>query len=146
MAAEPNLDLEVLAGNVAVCRADNSDAGRQILSEAVATMLRENDSPPALWSLTVTPEEVSLVCDEAAAPSQMRSECGWSALKVAGVLDFSLVGILASLTEVLAQAELSVFALSTFDTDYLLVRTEALPDAVGALRCAGYTVRVTQDS
>jgi hypothetical protein len=65
---------------------------------------------------------------------------GWRALQVAGPLDFALTGILAALAGPLAAAEISIFALSTYDTDYLLVQAATLPQAVAVLRQAGMTV------
>ena len=73
-------------------------------------------------------------------PDGVRCERGWQCLRVAGTLDFSLVGVLASLIEPLADAGVSVFAASTFDTDYLLLKTSDFERAVGVLRRAGHTV------
>lgn len=93
-----------------------------------------------LLALTVTPEEVSIVCAEDAAPAGGETSPGWRALRVAGDLDFSLVGIMANLTHALAQAQVSVFALSTYTTDYLLVREAQFEQALEALRAAGHTI------
>jgi len=93
-----------------------------------------------LWSATRTDGELSVVCDDAAPIPGAESEHGWNALAVAGPLDFSLVGILAGIAGALASAGVSVFAISTFDTDYLLVKRGSLDDAVRALRAAGYSV------
>jgi hypothetical protein len=70
----------------------------------------------------------------------VRCEGGWRALRVAGSLDFSLVGVLAGLLDPLARAGVSVFVLSTFDTDYLLVKGHDLEKALAALRRAGHAV------
>jgi len=94
-----------------------------------------------LFSWTHTSDELSLVCDEADAPEGARSEGGWRALVVAGPLAFEEVGILAELAATLAAAEVSLFALSTFDTDYLLVKQESLDTAIGALRQRGHDIR-----
>ncbi|HZW03140.1 MAG TPA: ACT domain-containing protein [Anaerolineaceae bacterium] len=91
-------------------------------------------------SVTRTAEELSVVCAAAGVPDGVRAECGWRALKVEGPLDFSLVGVLASLAGTLAAVEVSIFVLSTFDTDYLLVKAESLETAVEALRAAGCRV------
>lgn len=89
-----------------------------------------------------TGEERSLVCETRQVPSNAtdRSD-GWRALRVAGPLDFSLVGVLAGISAVLADAGVPVYVVSTFDTDYVLVRSGDLPDAISALEDAGYTVR-----
>lgn len=89
-------------------------------------------------SLTVSNGEISLVCETKKAPRGCVAEAGWRGLRVCGVLDFSLVGILAGLTDVLARSKISVFAVSTYDTDYLFVKEESLKPAAEALRAAGY--------
>lgn len=94
----------------------------------------------SLVSVTLTPEEVSLVLPEDAAPPHAAAERGWRALRVGGVLDFSLTGVLASLAAPLAQAGVSIFAVSTYDTDYLLMRELSLSVALDALRAAGHTI------
>lgn len=92
-----------------------------------------------LWVLAVTPDEVSLVCPTPAPAGAQATEPGWRCWRVAGQLDFSLVGVLHGLTAPLAAAGLSVFAVSTFDTDYLLVRDTDWPSAHLALQRAGHT-------
>ena len=87
-----------------------------------------------------TNEEVSLVCETESVPQNtLAREDGWRALRVSGVLEFSLVGILASLSGVLAQAGISIFAISTYNTDYLLVKEDAFARACSALADGGYT-------
>lgn len=84
--------------------------------------------------------ERSLVCREDLAPTGDPVERGWRALTVAGPLDFRLVGVVADLTAPLARAGVSVFILSTYDTDHVLVRADALDLAVTTLTAAGHTV------
>jgi hypothetical protein len=79
-----------------------------------------------------------VVCAEAEAPEGAKCERGWRVLQVAGPLEFSLTGVLAAIAMPLAIAGLSIFAISTFDTDYLLVKEEQLAKAVEALRSAGH--------
>jgi len=87
-----------------------------------------------------TDEELSLVCRTQAVPVQTAvREDGWRALKIQGVLDFSLVGILAGITSILADAKISVFAVSTYNTDYLFIRKDFIEQAEDALRENGYT-------
>ena len=89
-----------------------------------------------------TPEEWSLVCRPADVPADaLRCENGWRAMKVVGELDFSLIGILSSLSQVLAEAKICLFALSTYRTDYLLVKETDLEAAVRALEQAGHTIK-----
>jgi hypothetical protein len=94
----------------------------------------------AFFSVTRTPDELSIACPQSAVPEGIRCERDWRCLRVGGVLDFSLVGIMAALTAPLAAAGVSIFALSTFDTDYLLVKQNDLSAALGALRAAGHVI------
>ena len=91
--------------------------------------------------LSKTDEELSLVCESQFAPANTTArEDGWRAFRVQGVLDFSLVGILAKLSALLAAHGISIFAVSTYNTDYLLIRAEALERALSALADAGYAI------
>lgn len=94
----------------------------------------------SLVSLTLTPDELSLIVPEFAAPENTRMVGGWRALRVAGTLDFSLTGILASLATPLAKVGVSIFAVSTFDTDYLLLPETGLEQALTVLRAAGHAI------
>ena len=113
-------DLEVLSGNYVICRLNPTE-------------------PVPEWpggeliSVTRTPDELSIVCRDEDVPGDVQSEPGWRCLRVAGKLDFSLVGVIAKITTVLADAGVSVFAMSTFDTDYFLVREMDLERAVKSL-------------
>lgn len=91
-------------------------------------------------SVTRTAAELSVVCAEAAVPDGVRSETGWRAFRVRGPLPFHLTGVLARLAAPLAEAGVPLFALSTFDTDVILVRDDRLRDAREALRTAGHAV------
>jgi hypothetical protein len=124
------MDLRVLPERLSVCR---------LPAEA------EWPVPPAgtsFYSATRTEAEISVVCAEDAAPSgaDVRVEPDWRALEVAGPLDFGMVGVMAALTAPLADVDVSVFVVSTYDTDYVLVHAAALERAVDALRAAGHTV------
>lgn len=104
------------------------------------------DSPVPAWasgtfvSITRTADELSIVCEESTVPTNVQAERGWRTLRVNGMLDFALIGILAALTAPLAAAGISVFAISTFDTDYLLVKHDKLTQAITALITAGHQV------
>ena len=88
-----------------------------------------------------TDAETSVVCLSAHAPVHcLAREDGWRAFRVAGQMDFGLTGVLAGLATVLAQASVSIFALSTFDTDYILVKKGNLSKALEALASAGHEV------
>lgn len=92
----------------------------------------------AFFSITRTTDELSIVCPEENVPEGIPCERGWRCLRVAGTIPFSVVGLLASLTAPLADAGISVFAISTFDTDYLLIKAEDLARAVDILRQHGH--------
>ncbi len=124
-----------------------------LLPETYAVCRLEKDAPAPDWgtrglffSVTRTEEELSVVCPDAHVPDGVRRQGGWRVLKVEGPLDFSLTGILASLTAPLAREGISVFALSTYDTDYLLVKEEKLEKAIQALREEGYAINKVRSS
>ncbi len=96
--------------------------------------------PGDLMAFVRTRQELSIVCAERYVPPEVKTERGWRVLEVQGPLDFALVGVLASLAEALARAAISLFAISTFDTDYILVKEEKLDRAVRALESAGHQV------
>ena len=108
----------------------------------------EPGAPIPIWStaddffsITRTADELSVVCRQDAVPDGINCERGWRCLRVAGTIPFSVVGVLASLTAPLAEAGISVFAISTFDTDYLLVKAEDLERSVDVLRGCGHTIQ-----
>lgn len=88
-----------------------------------------------------TDEELSLVCETDFVPQNtlMRAD-GWRGFRVSGVLDFSLVGVLAELSGILGKAGISIFAVSTYNTDYLFTKADAFERAIAALGEAGHTV------
>ena len=90
------------------------------------------------YSVSKTKNELSLVCSEVIEVQSLQSSEGWKCIKVAGPLDFNLTGILSSISDILAKENISIFAISTFDTDYILVRTQDLSSARTTLRQAGY--------
>jgi hypothetical protein len=125
----PALRVQLMPGRYAVSR------------HAAGTPVRP--APPAprgLWSVTVTDDEVSYVTLESEAPADATAEPGWRALQVAGPLGFELVGVLSALTAVLADAAIPVFAVSTYDTDYLLVPHQHAERAADALSAAGHEI------
>ena len=126
-----HLTLTLLPGSMAVVRL-----------QAAAPMPDWATSSP-FFSITRTPDELSVLCPEEAAPDGVRAERGWRCLQVAGPLDFSLVGVLASLLGALQEAGVSVFVLSTYDTDYILVKEGQLARAVEALSAVGHMIRAS---
>ena len=92
--------------------------------------------------LASTGSELSLVCpEEAVPPESEKVEPGWRMFRVAGTLDFALVGILAAISSVLSEHRISLFAVSTFDTDYVLVKADCYGRALEALRANGARIR-----
>jgi uncharacterized protein len=130
----PNLNLSLLEGRFAVVQL-------------------EPKSPVPAWALegefftvTRTSEELSIVCLESNVPSNsnVQLERDWACLKLQGPFEFSLTGILLSVIEPLAKVNVGIFAISTFNTDYVLVKVEHLETAILALEAAGHSVvRVT---
>ena len=107
-----------------------------------------HDAPIPAWatsgsfySITRTRDELSIVCPEEVVPNGTHCEPGWRGLRVAGTLDLSALGILAALASPLAQAGVSIFTISTFNTDYLLVKSKDLAKALEVLRQKGHFVR-----
>lgn len=127
-----HLTLSVLPQTLAVCRLGPAEAVPAWLSSC------------SFWSVTRTAEELSLVIPEEAVPSTCQAEKAWRCLKVHGPLDLSLTGVMASLTVPLAEAGISIFALSTYDTDYLLVRAADLQRAKSVLTACGHMVKEEQ--
>lgn len=88
-----------------------------------------------------TDEENSLVCMTEDVPSNtIERDDGWKAFRIQGVLDFSLIGILSKISEILAENEIGIFAISTFNTDYILTKKENFRMALEVLRNAGYKI------
>jgi uncharacterized protein len=127
--AETKLTLSVLPDVLAVCRLASDSA---VPGWAMAS---------GFSSITRTADELSIVCPQKQIPSGVRHEGGWRCLKVEGPLDFALTGILASLAVPLGDAGISIFAISTYDTDYQLVRD--LDHAIAALTEFGHRIQRT---
>jgi len=94
----------------------------------------------SFFSITRTGDELSVVCELALVPSHVQSQSGWRVLKVHGPFVLSEIGVLSSLASPLAAARVSLFAISTFDTDYLLVAAASLSTAMKALEQAGHKI------
>ena len=125
----PRLPLELLRDTLAICRL-------------------ASDAPVPSWAtghagfvtISRTAEELSITTTQALVPTDVKCERDYRALRVRGPLPLNLIGILASIAEPLAEAGLSIFAISTFDTDYVLVKGRDLPAALGALERAGHQI------
>lgn len=124
------LTLSVLDSTFAICRLDSAAP-----VPAWATEGR-------FFSVSRTYDELSILCESKSAPLGARCEDGWRCLYVHGTFSFDLTGILNSLTGPLAEAGVGIFALSTFETDYLLVKDHNLPRAIEALTRAGHRIEI----
>lgn len=115
-----------------------------LLPQLIAVCRLPSDAAVPDWprgafvSITRTPDELSVVCDDVAVPSDVRAERGWRALKLHGPIPFETTGVAASLAGALAADGISLFLISTYDTDWVLVKDAVLTRAVDALRRAGY--------
>jgi hypothetical protein len=125
---DPVLTLTVLEEGLSICRLD---AGTEIPAWATRA---------PFFSVTRTHDELSVVCPEDVVPEGISQERGWRALKLEGPFDLAMVGVLSSVASPLAEAGASIFAVSTFDTDYVLVKETQLDLAVDTLRENGYRV------
>lgn len=93
------------------------------------------------YFLGKTDEELSLVCRTEDAPANTTArEDGWRAFRIQGVLDFSLIGILSKISAILAENQIGIFAVSTFNTDYILVKSGQFQQALAALEAEGYVI------
>ncbi len=121
-------NLSLLAGQLAVCQLDPNAS---IPNWATGDLL----------SITRTTTELSIVCEQENVPPEAKAERGWRCLRIEGPLDFTLVGVVASVANALADSDVALFVVSTFDTDYVLVKEEELSNAVESLRAAGHSVQ-----
>ena len=117
------LQLQILPQDLTVCKLERLDGFAM----------------SGLYFIGHTDSELSLVCETDKTPAlTLEREDGWRAMRVVGTLDFSLTGILSKIAAVLADAKIGIFAVSTYDTDYILVKQQNLDPAVEALKRAGY--------
>lgn len=126
------LDLDLLGDDFAICRLPGGAPVPETMAELAAT--------GHVVSVTWTPDEVSILCPAAHAPADAAVETPWRCFKVVGPINLALTGILASIVSPLAEARVNIFAFSTYDTDYLLVPSVRLAEAVAALTAAGHRV------
>jgi hypothetical protein len=94
----------------------------------------------AFWSVTKTQNELSIVCPQDQVPEDVKAESGWRILEVEGPLDFSMTGVLSYLTKPLADSQTSVFVLSTYLTDYLLIKSKDIKTVIEVLRAQGHKI------
>ena len=125
----PRLPLELLPDTLAICRLDAS-----------APLPAWTEASSGFLTVSRTPAELSITTSESAVPAGVACQRGYRAFRVRGPLPLDLIGILASIADPLAAVGVSIFAISTYDTDYVLVKEGDLDLAVGALKRAGHQV------
>ncbi len=125
---EKILTMKLLKEKYGVCRLDKT--------ELIPKWAQNSE----IFSITRTSDELSIVCIEDSIPNDIKCEKDWRILKIEGPLDFSLIGILASISTILAQKGISIFAISTYDTDYILVKNKDIDNAVESLIKERYEV------
>lgn len=128
-----NLTLKVLPEPLVICR-----------FEPGANISVPNE-PDSFFSLTITDQETSVVCSSSNIPStdskhKKTVEEGWRAFRIEGKLDFSLIGVLSKIASILADKRISLFALSTYDTDYFMVKDADLGVSLETLNQNGYQI------
>lgn len=126
--AERALTMELMKGLYGVCRL-NSDE-----------VLPEWALQGSFYSITKTSDELSVVCPQDNIPKNIICEKDWRILRIIGPLDFSLIGILSSISTILAKKGISIFAVSTYDTDYILVKDKDTGSAIEALSAEKYEI------
>lgn len=119
----------------------------RLLSELFAVSRMKIDDALPKWavdapwfSITKTDDELSIVSHEAAVPEHIKSEKGWRMFKVLGPLDFSMVGVLARLSNTMKKSGISIFVVSTYDTDYLMVKETEVMKAKNAFEGNGLVI------
>lgn len=117
----------------------------QVLNNKLKVVkLKTNEIVPEIvykqefYSITKTNEELSIVLDENVEIQSDVIEDNWRAIKIVGTLDFALIGILSKISTILAEAKISIFAISTYNTDYILVKSDKLEEAVKILKANQY--------
>ena len=120
------MKIEILKQEFSVCKVKN---------------LSQFDMEEDFYFVGKTDEEISLVCVTQAVPQNILAcENDWRAFRIQGVLDFSLTGILSKITTLLAEKNIGIFAVSTYNTDYILTKSENLEAAISILKSNGYEI------
>ena len=121
------MELKKLKYNLTVCKVESE---------------KDIDFSKQFYFIGKTDEEFSVVCKTEDVPSRtLERDDGWKGFRIQGVLDFSLIGILSKLSGILAENKIGIFAVSTFNTDYILVKSENFDRAMNVLSAAGYIIQ-----
>jgi len=99
-------------------------------------------SQSSFFSISRSAEELSIICEADIVPDNIKQELDWRALRVQGPIAFEQVGVLANLSTTLADGAISIFSVSTFDTDYMLVKQPDIPAALKLLEAKGHTIEI----
>jgi hypothetical protein len=122
------MKLQKIKGDFTICKVES---------------IEQIDFSRELLFIAKTPDEISVVCESAYAPQKtVEIESGWKALKIQGILDFGLVGIMAKISNILANVGISIFVVSTYNTDYILIKSQNLEKALQSLVREGYAVKM----
>ena len=120
------MELKILPYKLTVCKVTN---------------IAEIDTNKDFYFIGKTDEEISVVCVTEEAPTNtIEREDGWRGFRIQGVLDFSLIGILSKISGILAENRIGIFAISTFNTDYILVKEDDFERALDVLHKDGYVI------
>jgi len=126
--SEKALTMKLMEGLYGVCRLNRDEAIPEWVFQG------------SFYSVTKTLNELSVVCSQDNIPDKIKCEKDWRILRVEGPLDFSLIGILSSISTTLANKGISIFAISTYDTDYILVKDKNIDMAIDALSAEKYEI------
>lgn len=127
--SKKNISIKLLEGKYAVCKLG--------VTESIPEWCRDN----SFVSITRTADELSIVCLQNNVPEGVNAERDWNILKIEGQLDFSLIGIISSISSILAKKEISIFVISTFNTDYILVKEKNIENTIKALLEEEYEIK-----
>lgn len=129
------MKLKLLNDEYSVCRLDVSQL-KDLQGKASSLFSAAGE----FLTISVTAEELSVVCRDPSLVPAQKVESGWRCFRLQGPIPFTMTGVLKSILEPLARAEIGIFAISTFDTDYVLVKKESLEKAKQALQTSGFTL------
>lgn len=128
---ENKIEFEILSGAFSVCKLNPTEQIPAWLSKS------------SFSSITKTVDELSIVCEQGLVPTDVEAERDWVGLRIVGTIAFSQTGVISSITSPLAEAKISVFAISTFNTDYLFIKKENQEEAIITLKSNGLVVSET---
>ena len=121
------MELKIINQNFSICKVGD---------------LSQIDYSDKFCFISKTDEELSLVCSTNLVPANaIECDNGWKAFRIQGILDFSLIGILSRISTLLAENEIGIFAVSTYNTDYILTKEENFDKSIKILECNGYVIK-----